>query len=69
VLAQPERQVRLEIDVTDASAAHPQWWFVTGVDDLRCSGSQVDTDQLSGDVLATVEIRGKLGARTLRLLC
>lgn len=64
VLAPPERQVRLEIDVTNATVAQPQRWWVTGVDDLRPSSSEVDTSQLPGDVLAAVEVLGKPDAGT-----
>jgi hypothetical protein len=68
VFAPPERQVRLEIDVTNATVEYPQRWWVTGVDNLRPSGSQVDTSQLSGDVLAAVEVLCKPDAGTSRLL-
>jgi hypothetical protein len=35
---------------------------VTGLDDLRYLAVQVDADQLSGDVLAAVEVLGEAGA-------
>ncbi len=40
---------------------------MTGVDDLCCPSSQVNPEQLSGDVLTAVEMLGEAGACEARL--
>ena len=57
---QTERQVDVEVDLLDAAVAQPEREWVPGIDDGRRTAVQVDTQQLAGDEVARLGVRGQV---------